>query len=122
MRNAHPMAIMVGVVGALSAFYHDSIDITDLRQRQLAAHRMLAKMPTIGAYAFKYSLGMSFPMPENALSYSENLLQMMFSNPAEQYKINPVLSKAIDRILILHADHEQNASTSTVRLAGLIRR
>ena len=118
MRNAHPMAIMVGVVGALSAFYHDSIDITDLRQRQLAAHRMLAKMPTIGAYAFKYSLGMSFPMPENALSYSENLLQMMFSNPAEQYKINPVLSKAIDRILILHADHEQNASTSTVRLAG----
>lgn len=118
MRNAHPMAIMVGVVGALSAFYHDSIDISDLEQRQLAAHRLIAKMPTIGAYAYQYSLGMSFPMPKNDLSYSENLLRMMFSNPAEEYKINPVLSRAIDRILILHADHEQNASTSTVRLAG----
>ena len=118
MRNAHPMAIMVGVVGALSAFYHDSIDITDIRQRQLAAHRLIAKMPTIGAFAYKYSLGMAFPMPRNECSYAENLLQMMFSNPAENYEINPVLSRAIDRILILHADHEQNASTSTVRLAG----
>ncbi|NKB75858.1 MAG: citrate synthase [Gammaproteobacteria bacterium] len=118
MRSAHPMAIMVGVVGALSAFYHDSIDITDVEQRQLAAHRLIAKMPTIGAYAYKYSLGMPFPMPRNEYSYSENLLQMMFSNPAEDYEINPVLSRAIDRILILHADHEQNASTSTVRLAG----
>lgn len=118
MRNAHPMAIMVGVVGALSAFYHDSIDISDIAQRQLAAHRLIAKMPTIGAYAYKYSLGMTFPQPKNPLSYSENLLQMMFSNPAEEYQIDPVLSRAIDRILILHADHEQNASTSTVRLAG----
>lgn len=118
MRNAHPMAIMVGAVGALSAFYHDSTDITDFEQRRLAAHRLIAKMPTIGAYAYKYSLGMTFPIPKNELSYSENLLQMMFSNPAEDYAINPVLSRAIDRILILHADHEQNASTSTVRLAG----
>ena len=118
MRNAHPMAIMVGVVGALSAFYHDSTDINDLEQRQLAAHRLIAKMPTIGACAYKYSLGMTFPMPRNDLSYAQNLLQMMFSNPAEEYQIDPVLSRAIDRILILHADHEQNASTSTVRLAG----
>ena len=118
MRNAHPMAIMVGAVGALSAFYHDSTDITDVEQRRLAAHRLIAKMPTIGACAYKYSLGMAFPMPKNDLSYSENLLQMMFSNPAEDYRIDPVLSRAIDRILILHADHEQNASTSTVRLAG----
>jgi len=118
MRSAHPMAIMVGVVGALSAFYHDSTDITDIEQRRLAAHRLIAKMPTIGSYAYKYSLGLPFPMPRNELSYSENLLQMMFSNPAEEYKINPVLAKAIDKILILHADHEQNASTSTVRLAG----
>ena len=118
MRSAHPMAIMVGVVGALSAFYHDSIDITDIEQRRLAAHRLIAKMPTIGACAFKYSLGLPFPTPRNELSYSENVLQMMFSNPAEDYKLNPVLVKAIDKILILHADHEQNASTSTVRLAG----
>ncbi|MGR3983736.1 MAG: citrate synthase [Gammaproteobacteria bacterium] len=118
MRNAHPMAIMVGVVGALSAFYHDSTDINDIGERRLAAHRLIAKMPTIGAYAYKYSLGMTFPVPRNDCSYSENLLQMMFSNPAEQYKIDPVLAQAIDRILILHADHEQNASTSTVRLAG----
>ncbi len=118
MRSAHPMAIMVGVVGALSAFYHDSTDINDVEQRQLAAHRLIAKMPTMGAYAFKYSLGLPFPMPRNDLSYSENLLQMMFSNPAEDYEINPVLARAIDRILILHADHEQNASTSTVRLSG----
>lgn len=118
MRSAHPMAIMVGVVGALSAFYHDKMNITDLDERRLAAHRIIAKMPTIGAYAFKYSLGMPFPMPRNQYSYSENLLQMMFSNPAEDYEVNPVLAKAIDRLLILHADHEQNASTSTVRLAG----
>ena len=118
MRSAHPMAIMVGVVGALSAFYHDSTDITDIEQRRMAAHRLIAKMPTIGACAFKYSLGMAFPTPRNELSYSENVLQMMFSNPAEDYKLNPVLVKAIDKILILHADHEQNASTSTVRLAG----
>ncbi len=118
MRSAHPMAIMVGVVGALSAFYHDSTDITDMEQRRLAAHRLIAKMPTIGACAFKYSQGVTFPTPQNKLSYSENLLQMMFSNPAEDYKINPVLARAIDKILILHADHEQNASTSTVRLAG----
>lgn len=118
MRSAHPMAIMVGVVGALSAFYHDKMDITDNDERRLAAHRIIAKMPTIGAYAFKYSLGLPFPMPQNKLSYSENLLSMMFSNPAEEYEVNPVLSKAIDRLLILHADHEQNASTSTVRLAG----
>ena len=118
MRDAHPMAIMVGVVGALSAFYHDSIDIADVKQRQLAAHRLIAKMPTIGAYAYKYSLGMSLPTPKNKHSYAENLLDMMFSNPAEAYEINPVLARAIDRILILHADHEQNASTSTVRLAG----
>ncbi len=118
MRNAHPMAIMVGVVGALSAFYHDSIDINDITQRRLAAHRLIAKMPTIGAYAYKYSLGMPFPTPRNDLTYGENLLQMMFCNPAEEYEINPTLSRAIERILILHADHEQNASTSTVRLAG----
>ena len=118
MRGAHPMAIMVGVVGALSAFYHDSTDITDIEQRRLAAHRLIAKMPTIGACAYKYSLGLPFPTPRNTLSYSENLLQMMFSVPAEDYEINPVLARAIDRLLILHADHEQNASTSTVRLAG----
>lgn len=118
MRSAHPMAIMVGVVGALSAFYHDSTDITDIEQRRLAAHRLIAKMPTIGACAYKYSLGLPFPTPRNELSYSENLLQMMFSNPAEDYEINPVLADAIDKLLILHADHEQNASTSTVRLAG----
>lgn len=118
MRSAHPMAIMVGVVGALSAFYHDSTDITDIGQRRLAAHRLIAKMPTIGACAFKYSLGVKFPMPKNELSYSENLLQMMFSHPAEDYEVNPVLAKAVDRLLLLHADHEQNASTSTVRLAG----
>ena len=118
MRSAHPMAIMVGVVGALSAFYHDNTDTTDIAHRRLAAHRLIAKMPTIGACAYKYSLGLPFPIPRNDLSYSENLLQMMFSNPAEEYKINPVLARAIDKILILHADHEQNASTSTVRLAG----
>ena len=118
LRRAHPMAIMVGVVGALSSFYHDKMDISDNEERSTAAHRIIAKMPTIGAYAYKYSLGLPFPMPQNKYSYSENLLQMMFSNPAEEYEVNPVLAKAIDRLLILHADHEQNASTSTVRLSG----
>lgn len=117
-RAAHPMAIMVGVVGALSAFYHDSTDISDPMQRMIAAHRLIAKMPTIGAYAFKYSLGQPFIYPSNDLTYSENLLKMMFATPTAEYKVNPVLAKAMDRILILHADHEQNASTSTVRLAG----
>ena len=118
MRSAHPMAIMVGVVGALSAFYHDSTDINDPHQRMLASHRMIAKMPTIGAYAYKFSLGQPFVCPKNDLTYSGNLLRMMFSVPAEEYTVSPVLAKAMDRILILHADHEQNASTSTVRLAG----
>ena len=118
MRSAHPMAIMVGVVGALSAFYHDSTDINDPLQRMSAAHRLIAKMPTIGAYAFKYSLGQPFMQPSNDLTYSENLLQLMFGVPTQDYQVNPVLARAINRILILHADHEQNASTSTVRLAG----
>ena len=117
-RDAHPMAIMVGVVGALSAFYHDSTDITDPQQRMIASHRLVAKMPTIGAYAYKYSLGQPFVYPKNELSYAENLLRMMFKHPAEEYVVNPILAKAMDKILILHADHEQNASTSTVRLAG----
>ena len=117
-RSAHPMAVMVGVVGALSAFYHEDTDIHDPIQRMIAAHRLIAKMPTIGAYAFKYSLGQPFMYPNNSLSYSENLLRMMFAVPTEEYSINPIAAKAIDRILILHADHEQNASTSTVRLAG----
>jgi citrate synthase len=117
-RGAHPMAIMVGVVGALSAFYHDSTDIHDPMQRMVASHRLIAKMPTIGAYAYKYSLGQPFIYPDNTLSYSENLLKMMFATPTQPYLVNPVLAKAMDRILILHADHEQNASTSTVRLAG----
>ncbi|HHJ39617.1 MAG: type II citrate synthase [Methylothermaceae bacteria B42] len=117
-RNAHPMAIMVGVVGALSAFYHDSTDIRDPQQRMLAAYRIIAKMPTIGAYAYRYSLGRPFVYPKNDFSYAENLLYMTFSVPTEEYIPNPVLVKALDRILILHADHEQNASTSTVRLAG----
>ncbi len=117
-RAAHPMAIMVGVVGALSAFYHDSTDIHDPHQRMVASHRLIAKMPTIGAYAYKYSLGQPFIYPDNSLSYSANLLKMMFAVPTEEFKVNPIVSKAMDRILILHADHEQNASTSTVRLAG----
>lgn len=117
-RDAHPMAIMVGVVGALSAFYHDSTDIHDAHQRMTASHRLIAKMATIGAYAYKYSLGRPFIYPHNKLSYSENLLNMMFAMPTAEYEVNPVLAKALDRILILHADHEQNASTSTVRLAG----
>jgi len=117
-RGAHPMAIMVGVVGALSAFYHDSTDINDPMQRMVAAHRLIAKMPTIGACAFKYSNGQPFIYPSNNLSYSANLLKMMFANPCEEFEVNPIFAKAMDRILILHADHEQNASTSTVRLAG----
>jgi len=117
-RDAHPMAIMVGVVGALSAFYHDSTDINDPQHRMIASHRLIAKMPTIAAWAYKYSVGQPFQYPRNNLSYAENLLQMLFAVPAEDYKVDPILSKAIDRLLILHADHEQNASTSTVRLAG----
>ena len=117
-RNSHPMAIMVGVVGALSAFYHDSTDINDPMQRMTAAHRLIAKMPTIGAMAYKYSIGQPFVYPDNDMTYAENFLKMMFAVPCEQYKTNPVLAQAMDKILILHADHEQNASTSTVRLAG----
>jgi len=117
-RDAHPMAVMCGVVGALSAFYHDSTDINDPRQREIASHRLIAKMPTIAAMAFKYSTGQPFVYPLNALGYTENFLRMTFSVPAEEYKVNPVLAKALDTIFILHADHEQNASTSTVRLAG----
>ncbi len=117
-RDAHPMAIMVGTVGALSAFYHDSTDINDPTQRMIASHRMIAKMPTIAAMAFKYSIGQPFIYPRNDLDYTSNFLQMCFAVPCEPYKIDPVLTKALDRIFILHADHEQNASTSTVRLAG----
>jgi citrate synthase len=117
-RDAHPMAVMCGVVGALSAFYHDSLDIWDPRQREISAHRLIAKMPTLAAMAYKYSVGQPFVYPRNDLSYSENFLRMCFAVPAEDYKVNPVCAKAMDRIFILHADHEQNASTSTVRLAG----
>ncbi len=117
-RDSHPMAIMVGVVGALSAFYHDSTDISDPKHRFIASTRMLAKMPTIAANAYRYSRGLPFAYPKNNLKFSENFLYMMFSNPCEDYVVNPVLAKAMDRILILHADHEQNASTSTVRIAG----
>lgn len=117
-RDAHPMAIMVGAVGALSAFYHDSTNAEDPEQRMISAHRMIAKMPTIAARAFKYSRGQPFVYPRNDLSYAENFLRMCFSVPAEDWVPNPVLTRAMDRIFILHADHEQNASTSTVRLAG----
>ena len=117
-RDAHPMAVMMGVVGALSAFYHDSTDIRDPRQRMIASHRLIAKMPTIAAWAYKYSVGQPFIYPKNDLTYAENFLHMMFAVPAEEYRMNPVLAKAMDRIFILHADHEQNASTSTVRVAG----
>ncbi|WP_419796773.1 MAG: citrate synthase [Terasakiella sp.] len=117
-RDAHPMAIMVGVVGALSAFYHDSLDINDPHQRMVASYRLIAKMPTIAAWAYKYSVGQPFMYPRNDMRYAEDFLHMMFSVPCEDYKVSPVLAKAMDRILILHADHEQNASTSTVRLAG----
>ncbi|MEM8749246.1 MAG: citrate synthase [Pseudomonadota bacterium] len=117
-RDAHPMAVMVGVVGALSAFYHDSTDITDEKQRMIASLRMIAKMPTIAAMAYKYSVGQPFVYPRNDLDYASNFLHMCFAVPAEDYKVDPVLARAMDRIFILHADHEQNASTSTVRLAG----
>ncbi len=117
-RDAHPMATMVGVVGAMSAFYHDSLDINDPWQREVASIRMIAKLPTIAAMAYKYSVGQPFVYPKNALSYAGNFLNMCFSVPAETYHVNPVLEKALDRIMMLHADHEQNASTSTVRLAG----
>ena len=117
-RDAHPMAVMVGVVGALSAFYHDSTDIQDPHQRMVASHRMIAKMPTIAAMAYKYSVGQPFNYPRNDLDYAANFLQMCFAIPCEPYKVDPVLARAMDRIFILHADHEQNASTSTVRLAG----
>ncbi len=117
-RDAHPMAIMVGVVGALSAFYHDTIDIDDPEHRRLAAHRLIAKMPTIAAMTYKHSIGQPFMYPRNDLNYAENFLHMMYSTPCEEPDINPVLAKAMDVIFLLHADHEQNASTSTVRLAG----
>ncbi len=117
-RDAHPMAIMVGVVGALSAFYHDSIDIKDPNQREMASIRMIAKMPTIAAMAYKYSIGQPFIYPRNELNYAANFLHMCFAVPCEEYKVDPILARAMDRIFILHADHEQNASTSTVRLAG----
>jgi citrate synthase len=117
-RDAHPMAVMVGVVGALSAFYHDSIDIKDPVQREMASIRMIAKMPTIAAMAYKYSIGQPFIYPRNELDYSANFLHMCFAVPCEEYKVDPILARAMRRIFILHADHEQNASTSTVRLAG----
>ena len=117
-RDAHPMAIMCGAVGAMSAFYHDSTDIDDPEQRMISAHRLIAKMPTIAAMAYKYSRGQPFVYPRNDLSYAENFLRMCFSVPAEDWTPNPVLTRAMDRIFILHADHEQHASTSTVRLAG----
>ena len=117
-RDAHPMAIMCGVVGALSAFYHDSTDIQDPTQRTIASRRLIAKIPTLAAMAYKYSLGQPFNYPRNNLTYAENFLHMCFAVPAEDYDINPILASAMDKIFILHADHEQNASTSTVRLAG----
>ncbi len=117
-RDAHPMAVMVAVVGALSAFYHDSTDITDPRQREVASHRMIAKLPTIAAMTYKYHIGQPFIYPRNNLSYAANFLHMCFAVPCEDYVVNPVLARAMDRIFTLHADHEQNASTSTVRLAG----
>jgi len=117
-RDAHPMATMVGVVGAMSAFYHDSTDITDPQQREVASFRLIAKLPTIAAMAYKYAIGQPFVYPRNDLDYASNFLHMCFSVPAEQYEVNPILAKAMDRIMMLHADHEQNASTSTVRLAG----
>lgn len=117
-RDSHPMAVMVGMVGALSAFYHDSTDITNPRHRMIASYRILAKMPTMAAWAYKYSIGQPFIYPRNDLRFAENFLHMMFATPCEPYKMSPVLARAMDRILTLHADHEQNASTSTVRLAG----
>ncbi len=117
-RDAHPMAIMCGVVGALSAFYHDSLDINNEEHREVAAHRLISKMPTIAAMCYKYNKGQPFSYPRNELGYAENFLHMMFSTPCEPYEVNPVVARAMDKIFTLHADHEQNASTSTVRLAG----
>ncbi|MDK6077810.1 citrate synthase [Massilia varians] len=117
-RDAHPMSVLVGTVGALASFYHDSLDINDPKQREISAIRLIAKLPTLVAMAYKYSVGQPFMYPRNDLSYSANFMHMMFANPCEEYKVNDVLVRALDRILILHADHEQNASTSTVRLAG----
>ncbi len=117
-RDSHPMAVMVGVVGALSAFYHDSLDINNPDHREISAFRLIAKLPTIVAMAYKYNMGQPFMYPKNNLDYTSNFMRMMFGVPAEEYEVNPVLVRALDRILILHADHEQNASTSTVRLAG----
>jgi citrate synthase len=117
-RDAHPMAVLVGVVGALSSFYHDAMDISDAKHREISAFRLIAKVPTITAMSYKYTIGQPFMYPRNDLSYVENFMHMMFATPAEHYQPNPVLVRALDRILILHADHEQNASTSTVRLAG----
>ncbi len=117
-RDAHPMAVLIGVVGALSAFYHDNTDLSDPHQRDIVSHRLIAKMPTIAAMAYKYSIGQPFIYPRNDLTYAENFLHMMFAVPAENYRVNPIFAKAIDKLFILHADHEQNASTSTVRLAG----
>jgi citrate synthase len=117
-RDAHPMAVMVGVVGALSAFYHDSLDITNPEHRATSANRLIAKVPTIAAMCYRYNMGLPFTYPQNHMSYAENFLYMMFATPCEPYKSNPVIVRAFDRILTLHADHEQNASTSTVRLAG----
>ena len=117
-RDSHPMSVMVGVVGALSAFYHDSLDINNASHREISAFRLIAKLPTIVAMAYKYSVGQPFMFPKNDLDYTSNFMRMMFGVPAEEYQVNPVLVRALDRILILHADHEQNASTSTVRLAG----
>jgi len=117
-RDAHPMSVLVGTVGALASFYHDSLDINDPHHREVSAIRLIAKMPTLVAMAYKYSIGQPFIYPRNELSYSANFMRMMFATPAEDYKVNEVLVRALDRILILHADHEQNASTSTVRLSG----
>jgi len=117
-RDAHPMAVMVAVVGAMSAFYHDSLDINDPKQREIASHRMIAKLPTLAAMAYKYSIGQPFVYPKNDLSYAGNFLRMCFAVPCEDYVVNPILARAMDKIFTLHADHEQNASTSTVRLAG----
>ncbi|KEY91181.1 citrate synthase [Candidatus Photodesmus blepharus] len=117
-RDAHPMAVMCGVVGALAAFYHDSLDVNNDMHREIAAYRLLSKMPTLAAMCYKYSIGQPFIYPRNDLNYSENFLHMMFANPCEKYEVNPIIARAMDKIFTLHADHEQNASTSTVRLAG----
>lgn len=117
-RDAHPMAVMVGIVGSMSAFYHDALDIRDPQHREISAYRLLAKLPTVAAWCYKYNLGQPFMYPQNRYTYAENFMHMMFATPSAPYVPNPVLAKALDRILILHADHEQNASTSTVRLAG----